>query len=626
MSDITSNPFNLPFNAYAAFDAANLKALMIQRLTQGGVFTDQIYEGSNFNSLLDVIAYSYNVLLFYLNKTASESQYSQAQIYENMNRIVKVLNYNPVGSQTSVLSFNATAPAALSPDAYTIPRFSYITANGITYSFINDATFIKTNSSEEQLTQLADSNLLYQGIFVEYPLYRASGQPFEQFSLAAVSPDNLNEIIDHSSIQVFVQDSNGIFSQWSRSNSLYLEGPNSKSFECRLGESQRYILKFGNGVYGKQLTRDNIVAVYYLKSDGPRGEIGPNVINNNTLFLYSTPQFNNIFNNIKTQQNYITAPEAALLRFTNSSPSTLFSNLENSDSIRNNAANTFKTQYRLITTQDFETYIKTNFNNLLYDVKVVNNWEYLAEHVRYLYNIGLKAPNNDSRVLLNQVTFADSCDFNNIYVYLVPKILKTNNLPVNTNFLSTGLKTLIVDALQNIKMTTSEVIPMDPVYVAMGIGVGPPGFHSGLIRERLLTPELIQESTLNIGRNPSSRISENEIKNRVSTIIKDYFTPANVKLGQQINIDLLNSRLLNIEGVNSVTTSRVINGQQIDITGLSFIAFNPVYSNPSEDIQLIIQNVNLPYFKIPYLYNPDTLINQINVFTPPANGSTPREY
>ena len=66
MKTITSNQFDLPFNAYAAFDATTLKSLMQQRLTQGGVFTDQIYEGSNFNSLLDIIAYSYHVLLFYL--------------------------------------------------------------------------------------------------------------------------------------------------------------------------------------------------------------------------------------------------------------------------------------------------------------------------------------------------------------------------------------------------------------------------------------------------------------------------------------------------------------------------------------------------------------------------------
>ena len=92
----TNQNYQLSFNSYAAFDATTLKSLMQQRLIDGGVFTDQIFEGSNFNSLLDVIAYSYHVLLFYLNRTANEASFSSAQLYENVNRIVKILNYNPI--------------------------------------------------------------------------------------------------------------------------------------------------------------------------------------------------------------------------------------------------------------------------------------------------------------------------------------------------------------------------------------------------------------------------------------------------------------------------------------------------------------------------------------------------
>ena len=201
-NNITNNNFELPLNAYAAFDATNLKSLMQQRLNDGGVFTDQIFEGSYFNSLLDVVAYSYNVLLFYLNKTASESLYNQSQIYENMNKIVKSLNYNPVGYQTSVLSFSAVAPGTLAPNAYTIPKFSFFNVNGINYTFTSDYTFIKTSNNTEELTQLMESALLYQGTVVEYPPYLATGSPYEQFSIAAISQDGINEIIDHKSIFV----------------------------------------------------------------------------------------------------------------------------------------------------------------------------------------------------------------------------------------------------------------------------------------------------------------------------------------------------------------------------------------------------------------------------------------
>lgn len=624
MSDITSNPFNLPFNAYAAFDATNLKSLMIDRLNQGNVFTDQIYEGSNFNSLLDVIAYSYNVLLFYLNKTASESMFSQAQLYENMNRIVKALNYNPIGFQSSVVAFEATAPTTLPAGVYTIPRYSYFTVNGIPYSFVQDATFIKTTDSREVLTQFNNSTLLYQGIFIPYPLYVANGSPFEEFSLAAVSEQGSNELIDHTNIYVYVTNDAGQYEQWNRVNSLYLEDPNSKSFECRFNENQRYTIKFGNNVNGKQLKPTSVVSVFYLKSDGTAGEIGPGVLDNNKLFLFNEPQFNTIFNDIKTNLTYVNSDQAANLTFINPAASTAFTNVEDALSIRSNAANTFKTQYRLITTSDFETFIKNNFSNVLNDVKVVNNWEYLAEHVRYLYNIGLEVPNNDSRVLFNQVTFADSCDFNNIYVYAVPKLQNSNmnSTKLRNNFLGTGLKDKIINELLDVKMTTSEIVIMDPVYVAVGLGVA----SNEEISNQLLTSDIISETKLVIGRSPNSRYSENEVKNQAVNILRDYFSVENAKLGQFINLDLLTTKIFNIPGVTSVSCTRAVNGQQITRSGLSLLVFNPVYSEPGEDINVINQSITLPYFKIPYIYNPDAIFGNIEIVTPDSQEASLREY
>ena len=624
MSEITSNPFNLPFNAYAAFDATNLKQLMIQRLNEGNVFTDQIYEGSNFNSLLDIIAYSYNVLLFYLNKTASESLYSQSQLYENMNRIVKALNYNPIGFQSSVLAFEATAPDTLPAGVYTIPRYSYFTINGIPYSFTQDATFIKTSDQEEVLTQLNNSTLLYQGIFTPYPLYVANGTPFEEFTLAIISEEGTNEIIDHSNINVYVTNESGVYEQWNRVNSLYLEDPNSRSFECRFNENQRYTIKFGNNVNGKQLPPNSVVSVFYLKSDGAAGEVGPGTLDGNKLFLLNEPQYNIVFNNIKTNLTYVGIEQAASLGFTNPNASTTFSSIEDVVSIRNNAANTFKAQYRLVTTSDFESYIRNNFSNVINDVKVVNNWEYLAEHVRYLYNIGLDAPNSDSRVLFNQITFADSCDFNNIYVYAVPK-LQNNNInstKLRNNFLNTGLKDKIINTLQSVKMTTSEVVLMDPVYVAVGLGVA----SNEEVSNQLLTPDIISETKLIVGRSPNSRYSENEVKNQVVNILKNYFSVENTKLGQTINLDNLTSSIFAIPGITSVNSTRTVNGQQIIRSGLSLLLFNPVYSEPGEDIGVINQTITLPYFKIPYLYDPDAIFSSIEVVTPDSQEASLREY
>ena len=106
--------YNLPQNAYANFDATSLKAFMVSQLNNNQTFTDQNYEGSNISTILGILSYYTHVLLFYLNQTSSEGSFSQASIYENMNRIVKLIDYKPTGKQTSLVSVNFVASASLS--------------------------------------------------------------------------------------------------------------------------------------------------------------------------------------------------------------------------------------------------------------------------------------------------------------------------------------------------------------------------------------------------------------------------------------------------------------------------------------------------------------------------------
>ena len=91
MSDTKTLEYNLPTDAYINFDAVSLKNFIIQRLNESSKFTDQNYEGSNLSSLIDIIAYTTHVLMFYLNQTSSESLFTQSSIYENMNRIIKLV-------------------------------------------------------------------------------------------------------------------------------------------------------------------------------------------------------------------------------------------------------------------------------------------------------------------------------------------------------------------------------------------------------------------------------------------------------------------------------------------------------------------------------------------------------
>jgi hypothetical protein len=124
--------------------------------------------------------------------------------------------------------------------------------------------------------------------------------------------------------------------------------------------------------------------------------------------------------------NILNIDQSAQLFFYNNVPSSKFQYQESSNEIKENARNTYKTQYRLITSKDFENYIFKNYSSLIQDIKCVDNNQYVNEHLQYLNSIGLSKPNLDSRILFNQVNFGTSCNFNNIYIYCVPKIPKNN--------------------------------------------------------------------------------------------------------------------------------------------------------------------------------------------------------
>jgi len=95
-----STEFNIPKDGYLSFDALTLKQYIKDRLNETNIFTDQNYEGSYISTINEIIAYAFNTLLYYLNQTATNSEFSETTLYDAMNRIVKLLDYKPIGRQT----------------------------------------------------------------------------------------------------------------------------------------------------------------------------------------------------------------------------------------------------------------------------------------------------------------------------------------------------------------------------------------------------------------------------------------------------------------------------------------------------------------------------------------------
>ena len=302
---------------------------------------------------------------------------------------------------------------------------------------------------------------------------------------------------------------------------------------------------------------------------------------------------------------YISTADIIKIRFSNKNKSTPFVLPETVDEIRNNAPKVF-THTNLLKAESIKSFIQQNFRNVLADVSVVNNTSFLNGHMNYFQNsLGLTNINTDARALFNQVNFSTSCNFGNIYVYMVPSIGALNG-DGTFAFVSPAQKQNIVNKVSDNTMLTSNIVAMDPVYMAFAVGAG--FISDDLInKENKFTSQtiddIINETQIIVTKYKSSRRNNELIKSEINEAITALFT--NNTLGQIISISNVVNYILGISGVKSIHTRR----NNVNINGLNFLYWNPVYNGI--DLISTSNDISLGFFQFPYLYNKDSLYNNI---------------
>lgn len=599
MSNDLSLNYTLPKDSYIAFDALSLRQLIIDRLNTQGIFTDHTYVGSNIASIIDIVSFAFNTLIYYLNKTSTESMFTEAQLYENINRIVKVLGYKPLGYQSSIMPYELEVSGLLTDTTYTLPRYSYTTKDNVAFSFSEDVTFIRSYSnnisSTLQTVQTNYTKFLVQGKFKEYSTYIALGEPSEMMTMI-VTPGTL---VDHYNIHVYVKSART--SKWERfesTQSFYLETSQSTKYEIRLNGDKSYEITFGDDINGRQLQAGDIVKVIYLVSDGDAGIVGPGTFLGNTVTRYNTTTFQSILNDLLPSSTILTDSEAKMCYVTNPNSSTHPQEGESVEQIRTSAPNAFKSQFRLVNENDYKSYIKSNFNNLLADVSVINNTEYMSTYIKYYNDLGLTNPALNMRALFNQVLFSSSCNFNNVYLIVVPKVWVGA-----ASYLLPSQKQLIKSSVDSIKIATTETVFVDPIYMAFALGVTNSLYETFLVSQESLTK-------LRVKKNTYTKRSAVSIQLDVANVIKDSFKQANCSLGQLLDVRAIERNILSVDGVASIETFRTDN-DLIVYRGLSLFTWNPSYVG--FDKAVTTGTVQLKPFQYPYLYDTVNIISKVVV-------------
>ena len=585
-SDISANTLA---NSYSLFNASNIKQFIISQLQSGEnpVFKDADRLGSNVNALIDVFAVMLQQILFNYNLNTSETGFNSAVLYESMNKIVSILNYKTSGKQTSMLPVRLMVNIPSEIDLiekkqFTVPKFLTINYNS-SYALRSEiVTPIDKNTHE-----LWIDNIMFQGSIQESPIYTALGDEFELFTLVDTYINKGQHFISDNFFTIYVDEyDDGNWVEYKEVANIFDATETDRVFEKRFTEKFNYEFKFGNGINGVKIPTGARLVIYYLLSDGEQAQIGSDIAVALQPTVYSSALYTEIYNSIHST-NLVNVENIDYIAVSNTGPSTDISYPESVASIRANAPKIFSSQNRLFSLADYQTYIKKNFTTFCKDVHMMKNDDYTSQYLRYYYDLGVDAIQNDSRLAMSQVEFMTATNFNNVYACIVPKVntIISDKIP---NYLNTTIKQEIVESTKPYQGLTHNLVIIDPIYKACTFG-------SFALDDDEFNDKQLQ-NVLVLIRNRLTKYSYTFIKNYCLQTIENYFR--NLLLGSGIDTAYLSQQIASIPGVKDFYIKDV-NGHVED--KLTWYIWNPVY--PSEDNMITQQNIITEPFTYCYFYN-----------------------
>lgn len=591
---------NKLLNTYNLFNATDIKSFIIKQLTEANnpVFKDADYLGSNLNAFIDIIAVMLQQILFNFSLNASETAFSTASLYESMSKIVSLLNYKPVGKQTSMLPVRITATLPENSDnsgQLTIPKFMVVNYNS-GYVLKND---IITAINNNQETANIDT-VLFQGSLRQTNEYTAIGDEFETILIEDTFIKNSDQFISDNFFIVYVNESgltNGEWKEYTETASIFLESSQAEKYEKTFDEDYNYKFKFGNGIYGKKLPKGAKVVIYYIVSDGEASTVSDSTIQAARPDFYRTNKYNEILASMGSSSTIY--PDGTTLTVTATGPSTEISLPESVESIRKNAPRIFASQNRLFSLADYKTFIDKNYSSYCKDSYFMTNDEYVSDFLRYYYLLGMSAPQKDSSINISQVEFMSSTNFNNIYAFLVPRVntLINGRVPDRIN---TALKHEIVNGTKPYQGLNHNLVIMDPVYKAISFGSSALTTEFGEWDYRQISTKLV------LIRSKLTKYSYTYMKDYCVATITQYFN--NLTLGSTVDLAKLTSAIRSIPGLAGFYMWDV-NGNYS--TELTMYVWNPHYSN--QDNGVTTQTIKCSAYTYPYFYDMPNLSSMIEV-------------
>lgn len=330
----------MTLNQFTNLDFADIREQIKDYLRANSNFTDFDFEGSNFSTLIDILAYNSYVTAFNTNMTVNESFLDSATLRENVVSLARNIGYVPRSRRASQakISFTVNTTGFLDVKSVTLKAgvvaLGTIESGNFVFSIPEDVTVPVDSTGVAYFNELP----VYEGRYLTKSFIVDNSQPNQKFIIP-------NPAVDSTTIRVFVSDlTNEEYVQYA--NILTINSK-SKIFLIQEIEDEKYEIIFGDDVFGKRPTTGSSVFVSYITTAGKNG-------NGCANFNFSGILEDNNSNRITSGISPITTIQS----------SENGDDIEKMDSIKYLAPRVYASQNRAVTANDYKGIIPTIFPNV----------------------------------------------------------------------------------------------------------------------------------------------------------------------------------------------------------------------------------------------------------------------
>lgn len=334
----------MPFTKFTNLDFDQIKASIKDYLRANSNFTDFDFEGSNFSVLIDTLAYNTYITAFNTNMVANEAFLDSATIRENVVSLARNIGYVPRSRKAARAQVYFSVPTSSTSSTLTLQAGLVCVGNTNDSSYIFSIPEPITTTIVNGVANFGTASepiSVYQGTFLKKE-FVVNGSLDQRFILD-------NSFIDTSTILVKVRglSDGGEGKEYQQIDNILNVKSVSETYLIQEIKDEKYELLFGDGIFGKKLENGSIITATYIVTDGSDGN-GP------SLFDYS--------GTLRGAVGELVIPTG------NISVSTVRNaqgggEIESIDSVKYFAPRLYSSQYRAVTSRDYESVIQTIYPN-----------------------------------------------------------------------------------------------------------------------------------------------------------------------------------------------------------------------------------------------------------------------